>query len=504
MPRIAWVLLVPTLLASSLVASAQAQPELATRVQPAADGRELPVGQSALPGGLLVADAAVLPAHRFGLLGLAGFGYRDDVLVSGDRLRRGVASLGLSYAPVRGFAFGLSLDGRYDSHSSGDDGYVGDPRLFLRLARSRSRLSYGAQLVVWVPGKEAPSFAFDATSVEGRALLSAALGPATVSLNLGARLDNSERSVENPRSLSPQDQVSLGVSAYHAVVAGARGFVPLGRGFVGGEVATELFLGDGAPDATVRVLASAGVRIAPSVSLLGYFQLASAPDARAAMMAQTPLPLVPYESAVAFGLGLETRFGGDAPAATRISTTSEPLAGPRPPAQPERAELSGAVLDDTGAPVAGAKVELVQEGKVVATSATDARGKYRLPELPPGPATLRVAVPGKEPHETSVELVAGANSAPKVQLDPELPPGELRGNVRTRAGGKPIAGAAVSVSPGGHTSTTGADGSFAFEVPPGKYTITTTAEGYAPQQIEAVVDQDGVTVKFINLDKPNK
>lgn len=500
MVRFAWVSVVPML----LVASAQAQPEVAAQVPPAPVGSELPVGQSALPGGLVVADAAVLPAGRFGLMGLAGFGYRDEVLDAGDRLRRGVASLGLSYAPVRSFAFGLSLDGRYDSHSSGDDGYVGDPRLFLRLALGRRRLSYGAQLTVWVPGKEAPSFAFDATSVEARALLSAALGPATASLNLGARLDNSDSSVDDPRSLSPQDQVSLGVSAYHAAVAGARVFMPLGRGFISGEAAAEVFLGDGAPDATVRALAAAGVRIAPSVSLLGYLQLASAPDARAAMMAQQPLPLVPYETAVTFGLGLETRFGGEAPPPSRNVVTVEPLVQPEPPAQPKRAELAGAVLDDAGAPVAGAKVELVRDGKVVATIATDAKGKYKLPDLAPGPATLRVAMPGKEPHETPVELVAGANAAPKVQLDPELPPGELRGNVRTRVGGKPIAGAAVAVAPGGHTTVTGADGSFAFEVPPGKYTITTTAEGYAPQQIEAVVDQDGVTVKFINLDKPKK
>ncbi len=504
MVRFAWVLLVPTLLVASLVAPAQAQPEVTTQVPPAPAGAESPVGQSALPGGLVVADAAVLPAGRFGLLGLAGFGYRDEVLAEGDRLRRGVASLGLSYAPVRSFAFGLSLDGRYDSHSSGDDGYVGDPRLFLRLALGNQRLSYGAQLAVWVPGKEAPSFAFDATSVEARALLSAALGPAMASLNLGARLDNSASSVDDPRSLSPQDQVSLGVSDYHAALVGARVSLPLGRGFVSAEAATELYLGDGAPDATVRALVSAGVRIAPTVSLLGFFQAATAPDARAAMMAQQPVPLVPYETAVTFGLGLETRFGGEAPAPARRVTTIETPAQPEPPAQPKRAELSGAVLDDAGAPVAGAKVELVRDGKVVATSATDAKGKYQLPDLAPGAATLRVAMPGKEPHETPVELVAGANAAPKVQLDPELPPGELRGNVRTRAGGKPIAGAAVSVAPGGYTSTTGADGSFAFEVPPGKYTITTTADGYLPQQIEAVVDQDGVTVKFINLDKPKK
>ena len=88
-----------------------------------------------------------------------------------------------------------------------------------------------------------------------------------------------------------------------------------------------------------------------------------------------------------------------------------------------------------------------------------------------------------------------------MQLDPELPPGELRGNVRSRAGGRAIANAKISVTPGDFTATSAADGTFAITVPPGKYTMTTTADGFAPQVIEAVVDQEGVTVKFINLDK---
>ena len=111
---------------------------------------------------------------------------------------------------------------------------------------------------------------------------------------------------------------------------------------------------------------------------------------------------------------------------------------------------------------------------------------------------------GKKTRETTLALEGGEAAVPRLQLDPDLPPGELRGNVRARVGGRAIAGATVTVEPGGFSAVTAADGSFALEVPPGKYTVTTSAAGYAPQVIEAVVDQEGVTVKFINLDKPRK
>jgi hypothetical protein len=162
--------------------------------------------------------------------------------------------------------------------------------------------------------------------------------------------------------------------------------------------------------------------------------------------------------------------------------------------------MSGTVLDDAGAPVVGAKVTVSTEKKT-GTAITDARGKYRIGELAPGPAKIDIEVAGKKPQQLTVTLVEGANPAPQVQLDPVLLPGELRGNVRTRSGGRAIAGAKISVAPGGLTTTSGSDGTFALTVPPGKYTMTTVAEGFAPQTIEAVVDQEGVTVKFVNLDK---
>ncbi|HRC56787.1 MAG TPA: carboxypeptidase regulatory-like domain-containing protein [Kofleriaceae bacterium] len=464
------------------------------------------LGTGAMPGGLQVADAAVLPAHRLGMTTLASFGYRQDLLASGHRLRRGAGSLALSYSLTSWLSLGLALDGRYDRHygidPSGEDGYVGDSRLHARVAFARGRLRVGAQLGLWVPGKDAPSFAFSATTVELRGLASAQLGLVDLSLNAGFRLDNSAASVDDPERLTLQDQVSLGVSDFHAVTLGARAALPLRRVFVAAELSADRFVGSDAPPATVRGALSAGARLTRSVSLFGYLQLASAADPSAQLMTTGTVPLLPYESRVTLGLGLAARFGGEAaPVVKRQLVVDE--GKPTQVDRPKEAALTGLVVDDAGEPLVGAKVT-VQTGDRKDTTVTDRGGRFRVDALPLGSAKITVELAGKKTRETTLALEGGEAAVPRLQLDPDLPPGELRGNVRARVGGRAIAGATVTVEPGGFSAVTAADGSFALEVPPGKYTVTTSAAGYAPQVIEAVVDQEGVTVKFINLDKPRK
>src|SRR5438093_1139046 len=93
-------------------------------------------------------------------------------------------------------------------------------------ARPAQRGGYGAQLGVWVPGKDAPSIAASATSVDARALVSYDTGFASVTANAGVRYDNSANSVDRPQDLSVEDRVSLGVSAYSAALVGASLRVP--------------------------------------------------------------------------------------------------------------------------------------------------------------------------------------------------------------------------------------------------------------------------------------
>lgn len=464
------------------------------------------LGYGAMPGGQLTAAPLVLPAGLVGASGFAAVGTRRELLGADHRFTRGAGSLSVAYSPIDLLSVGLTVDGRYDRHyglaPSGEDGYVGDPRLIVRLARQLGSVSLGAQLGVWLPGKDAPSVDLGATTVDVRLLAGLTAGPAQLAINAGYRLDRSAESVDAPENLTAQDQVSLGVGEFDAVLASAMVSLPLGRAFLSLEGGADVFLGDGHPDPTLRGLFSAGVRLSPRASLIAFAQLASvATPPVERLMKENRVPLISYEPRYNVGLGLEGRFGGGGgggeagkPYVVRDNLEKKQIEVAK------LAAVSGTVLDDAGAPVVGAKVTVSTEQKT-GSAVTDARGKYLVGDLAPGPAKIDIEVTGKKPQQLTLTLVEGANPAPQVQLDPELVPGELRGNVRTRSGGRAIANAKITVAPGDYTTTSAGDGTFALTVPPGKYTMTTVADGYAPQTIEAVVDQEGVTVKFVNLDK---
>jgi hypothetical protein len=491
------------------VASAQPQLDVAADAEdgsaPTSEARspEGPIlGYGAMPGGQRVAAAEVLAAGSVGVSGVAAFGYRASLLAPDHRYGRGSGSLSLAYSPLRFATLGLTLDGHYDRHyglrPSGEDGYVGEPRLLLRLAGQQGALGGGVQVGVWVPGKSAPSLAFNATTVDVRALASARLGPTTLSVNAGFRFDNSAKSVDDPSSLTPQDQISLGVSEFHAVLASAMLTLPFARGVVRLEGSLDQFIGRDHPQGTLRGGLSGGLRLTSSASLIGFVELASIADPRSQLMVDRTVPLIPYDPRFTAGLGFEGRFGATAPARKSYVTVDNARA--KAIEAPKLAEVSGVVVDDAGLPVAGAKVTVETQEKT-GTAITDAKGAYRIAELPRGDAKITVELAGKKPSSTSLTLGEGKNPAPQLAVDPELPPGELRGNVRARVGGRAVAGAKIIITPGDYAVTSGADGTFAIEVPPGTYTMTTSADGYATQSIVALIDQEGVTVKFVNLDK---
>ncbi|MEZ4360932.1 MAG: carboxypeptidase regulatory-like domain-containing protein [Kofleriaceae bacterium] len=484
-----------------LAEPARAEPDVSPRDE-ATLAAPVQLGGGAMPGGQKVATAAVLPAGHVGWTAFAGVGLRDELLAPTHRFVRGLGGLAISYSPLRALSLSLSLDGRYDRHSGlppeGEDGYVGDPRVAARWAQRAGALSLGLQAGLWLPGREAPSVALGAATYELRALATAPLGAAAVTLNAGARLDHSAKAVAEPELLTPQDQVSLGLSDYSAALVGAMLTFARGSTFVNLEFAADYYLGDGAPSATTRALLSGGFAVGRRLSINGFVQLASAPDARKGLSSTGAVPLVPYEPAIALGLGFSGRFGeATRPARGKTTVVSERAAAP---AESQEAKLTGVVFDDRGDPVAGAKVT-VETAEKTGRAVTDSAGAYAIGELPSGPAKLTIEVDGKQTREISVVLVEGGNAVPGVRLEPALPPGELRGNVRARVGGKAIGGATIVITPGDYKVVSEPDGTFSLEIPPGTYQMTTSAPGFAPQSIEAVVDQEGVTVKFINLDK---
>jgi len=508
-------------LAGALVGSAHAQP-----ADSPADGgdtgpdRAAPrppqrIGYGALPGGLHVAAAEALPAGTVELGLLSGFGYRKGLLSASHAFDRAIGDLAVAYAPVAGLAIAVSLDGRYDHHAgpgTTDDGYVGDPHLLVRFAAPSGRIALGGQLGLWVPGKNFPSIAPSATSVDARALLSIDAGFGLVTVNAGFRYDNSAKSVDQPTGLSAADQVSLGVSSFSAALAGVSLRIPINdRAYVALEGSADVFVGAGAPGPILRGGGLFGIAVNDAVSVIAYVEGAKVPGlSYGDVMQNNRVTLVPYEPVITGGLGLQARFGGARPPAptTRIVRNARPM----PVTVLETADVTGTVVDDAGKPVVGAKVTIKLKNNT-ATAISDDKGTYVVTRLPIGKtvdgrtdlddtgAEISAEVANKKPGSATLTLAKGANLVPKIALDPMLPPGQLRAVIINVGTSRPVAGATVTIDPGGATATSGPDGKFTVDLPPGRYKITVTARGLAQQQLDVNIDPNGVAIKNIDMHK---
>ncbi|MBC7978279.1 MAG: carboxypeptidase regulatory-like domain-containing protein [Myxococcales bacterium] len=472
------------------------------------------VGYAALPGGLHVASAETLPAGTVGIALLSGYGYRKGLLSTDHTFNRAIGTLAVAYAPLPSLSIALSLDGRYDKHASfaamSDDGYVGDPHLLVRFARPLGTLALGAQLGVWVPGKDAPSIAASAISVDARVLASLDAGFGTLTVDAGFRLDNSAESVDDPTKLSVEDQVSLGVSELNAARFGAQLRIPLGRrAYVGLEGSADVFVGDGAPDPILRGGALAGVALSDTFSVIAFVEAASAPAIEPADALMNAIDLLPYEPAITGGLGVQARFGvarGVATSRSVVVRNDQPAAV----AVIETADVTGVVVDDAGKPVVGAKVTVKLKNNT-GTAATDDKGAYTVAKLPIGKtvdgktelddvaAEVTIEVATRKPATATLTLGKGFNSVPQIALEPLLPPGQLRAVIRNVGTSRPVPGATVTIEPGGITQTAGPDGKFTVDLPPGKYQITVTARGLKQQQLDVNIEQNGVAIKNIDM-----
>jgi hypothetical protein len=483
----------------------------------------------AMPGGLHVPSAEVLPKGVAEISTLSGFGWRKGLLGADHRFGRAIGDIAFAYGITDQLSIGLSLDGRYDKHfgiaKSGDDGYVGDPHLNLRFAKPVGTLGVGAQLGVWVPGKDAPSIAAGAISVDARGLLSLAAGPGTLSFDVGFRYDNSAKSVDKPSRLSLQDRVSLGVSNFNALLAGAHLTIPNGKLWFSVESSVELFLGDPRTSESasipaeplregsllLRAGATAGFRVNDTWSVLAFVEGAKVPGILADQVMRNSVPLLPFEPIVTGGIGIEARFGGrhDMLIVDRDCHKTNTC---QEVAVRVTADIEGTVVDAAQKPVVGAKVTVTLKNSQVAAQATDAQGKYRFADVPIGKSAggqvtleesgvvISVEVANMKPGKADITQIAqGTNTVPAIQLEPILPAGLVRVIVRAVPGGKPLAGATMSVSPGDGKATSDADGVASVEVPPGDYKITVKATGYATQELDAKVEPGGVVIKNAEL-----
>ena len=472
------------------------------------------VGYGAMPGGLHAATPEILPAGTVEVAALSGYGYRKGLLASGHTFSRAIGDIAAAYAPIPNLMFGLSLDGRYDRHSGfsarSDDNYVGDPHVLVRVGKPLGKITVGGQLGVWLPGKDAPSVAASAISFDARGLLAIDAGFGVLTLDAGFRVDNSAKSVDELDMLSLEDRVSLGVSDFNAVLAGASLRIPAGhRAYVALEGSTDVFVGENAPGPIIRGGVVAGVAVSETVTVVAFIEAAKVPGLDTSDVMARTIALVPYEPAITGGLGIQARFGGPRRVATSQIVKNE---RPVPVVVVETADVRGTVVDDAGKPVVGVRVAVKLKNNT-GTAITDDKGVYAIVGLPIGKtvdgktelddtgAEVSAEVENKKPGSATLTLVKGANTVARIALDPMLPPGQLRAVIINVATSRPVAGASVTIDPGGVTATSGPDGKFTVDLPPGQYKITVTARGLAQQQLDVNIQQNGVAIKNIDMHK---
>lgn len=539
------VLLVP------LTASAQEADVTATAAPNEGVAPSQAIAYGALPGGIHAPTAETLPKGAVEVSMLSGLGRRTGLLGPEHKFNRGIGDIAFGFGVTDMISIALSFDGRYDRHwgSTGDpsknlmtttptktadgpeDGYVGDPHLYIRVAKNTGSLIVGGQLGVWVPGKDAPSVAGSAISVDARALVSLPAGPGLLSFTGGFRLDNSAKSVEDPLKLSLSDRVSLGVSDYNAAFGSAQLRIPAGKAYVGLEGSLEALLGSPpAPEMgqvahadlargklILRGGITAGYHITDTISAVVFLEAAKMPGINDAQIDDNNIPLVPYEPLFSGGIGIQARFGG--PKAVGPTFVEKDCNKHNPPDCPAvkvplLVEVTGTVIDTAGKPVVGAKVSLTLKAAQVDPTVTDEKGAFTLKGVPIGSTIegkqeivesaveVNVDVAGMKPGKATIAQIAeGTNTVPPITVEPVLPPGQLRGVVRSLPGGKSVTGATITVTPGDAKTTTESDGTFTLDLAPGQYKVKISKPGLKDQELDVTIDPNGVAIKNIDLQK---
>jgi hypothetical protein len=480
----------------------------------------------AMPGGVHALSAEPVGKGVAEVSTLAGYGYRKGLLGTDERLDRAIGDIAAAFGATQNLSFGISLDGRYDRHygstPSPESGYVGDPHFFGRFSKQAGSNWYGLQLGIWLPGHNAPSIVGGATSADLRAITSFAAGPTVISLDAGFRLDNSAKSATNSNELSVADQASLGVSSYNAILAGAQIRYPMGKAWLAAEGSLEAYVGTPATgmatleEGTVLIRGAlvGGLHFNDTWSGVAYVEGAKSPGVELSQVAAQSIPLIPYEPVVTVAVGIQATFGGTRHGPLVVEKDCHRHNPPDCPAVkvPITADVTGTVVDESDKPVVGAKVTLTLKNSQVPPTATDEKGTYVFKGVPIGTSIdnqptleesgvdVNVEVANKKPGKASIAQVApGSNTAPPIKLEPELPPGQLRGVVRSLQGGKPIVGATIAVEPGDKKIESDKDGTFQIDLAPGQYKIKVTAVGMAPQDLDVVIDPNGVAIKNIDL-----
>ena len=469
---------------------------------------------SGLPGIGRVAVASPRPPHVAAALG-AGYGVTEGLGTESGSHHRIAGTLGLAVQPLRFFSAALMLDGRYDKHPDdvlgSSSSTVGEPRLVARVADALGKsFALGGQLVLWMPGGEAPSVRPEASTLDATVLGTYA-PPGTdlaVALNAGYRVDRSASSVDaaqRPR-LRPGDRLSLQASDFDAVLLGLGGSKRLGDVEVLGELTWDVLIGKTAPSATespLRLGAGARYHVKVMDGALGNMQI----ELRSELgLGQRPASgptdsFAPIEPRFALLAGLRWVLPLTKAAPTK-TVTLVPGDGTTPLPAVVVGAVRGRVTGETGEPIAGARLTATTPPVGTAqadehAAETGADGAFVVDNVRAGRARVVAKAPGYE--ETSVEVAVDPRApvVANLAMKRAIRPGQLRGLVRS-FNGKPLA-ATIRVEPLNVETKTDADGTFQIDVPPGGYEVVVASPGYAGQRRPVQVEENGVTILNADL-----
>ncbi len=461
-------------------------------------------GDDGMPG-IVRADSALELPKGIALSVSSSYGFTGKTLEDGDTHHRGAGRLAVAYALSRDFSVALRMDGRYDKHfldAGGDDGWVGDPRIMARYRLGLgSSLNAGVQLGLWAPGSNAPSIEFDALSAEAVVALTwAAPGnPIQVTANAGYRLDRSAASVSEPERLSLSDRMSLGVSDYNAVLAAVGVSYDIGPVEALAEWSLDLLHGSGAPafgSSPMRVALGARHELSNGWYLFGTSEFRVS-KVRTDDVAEELLPFDPRISVLA---GLQLRFGHRQVVPAPVPVVEEKKEPEPEPVVPTDGPVSGRIASGE-TPIAEAQVVLVDAKGVEHTTTTDAKGVFTLEKIALGEALLKVIADGYQENEQTVTVSAKGVSA-EFDLQAILPPGQLRGRVRSFRG-QGLA-SELTVEPGSESISTDAQGNFELDLPPGEYEVTIVVDGFKAQTRKIRIDENGVTILNVDMRKRDR
>jgi hypothetical protein len=444
--------------------------------------------------------AAADPGVTF--TGGLGYGFTESQSAAPGAHHRLQGRLGGSVSPLPWLDLAMGTNLRHDRH--GDDGRGSDQGTVLD---SDVHVQAGTRLSSDLHLGAALGATFMRGDTFGRSLANPAVdmlllgaylpraAPFSVGLLAGYRYDRTAAVARDPARYRSGDRLSLEVSQFDAVRLGAGGAYRLGATELLAELSGDVLVGRGAPEflaSPLRVSAGARQHLGEQFSLrvLADTSLSARPPVGASD------PLLPVEPRFQFLVGMAyhwlDRPAPNAPPA--LEPAPPPRREPAPP--PALASLEVHVTTLDGYPLSDATVEIVQGEQTTAVPHGELES-YRLEQIAPASASLRVSAARLQTSTQPIELKPGQPLVVDVKLAPAPPTGQVRGLVRSFSG----VGlrARIRIEPLGKEIQTDPGGNFQLDVPPGTYEVVVEASGHTAQRRHVQVPEDGVVILNADL-----